>query len=518
MFRLTGFSWSIGAVAQLGERVNGIHEVTGSIPVCSTSFLPAHGIKRQPPTMNIPRLLAPIALVSSLALIAPHRLEAAHVNVIELDNQIISPVTQQYIVDAIDRSESEGAVCLVIMLDTPGGLLESTRTIVKRMMNAKVPVAVYVAPSGSRAGSAGVFITLAGHIAAMAPSTNIGAAHPVVVGESGGPVKKLIKRITRAAEEESASKKKGRKDQPRTEEEIIEEAQSDPMSQKLINDTVAWITTIANARGRNEGWAKKAVTESFSVTETEAVREHIVDLVARDVPDLLQQIHGRKVELAGVPVELQTKNATVVTLPMSARQEFLATITNPNIAYLLMLLGTLGLIFEFTHPGIGFPGIAGLICLLLALYAFQALPVSYAAMALIVLGLGLLIAEIKIISHGLLAIGGVIALTLGSLMLFESSDPDIQVSLRVILPAVLTLTAIILFVVQRAVRAQGTRVSTGAQGLIGEIGVATTDVNAEGKVFVHGELWSASSLHPIRQGEKVRVIRVEGLQLLVEKP
>jgi membrane-bound serine protease (ClpP class) len=216
-------------------------------------------------------------------------------------------------------------------------------------------------------------------------------------------------------------------------------------------------------------------------------------------------------------VELHTKDAAVTDIPMSKRQQFLATITNPNIAYLMMLLGTLGLIFEFTHPGIGFPGIAGLICLLLALYAFQALPVSYAAVALIALGIGLLIAEIKIVSHGLLAIGGVIALTLGSLMLFESPDPTIRVSFTIIVPTVATLAAIILFVVQRALSAQARPVTTGAQGLLGEIGVASTDLNLDGKVFVHGELWNATSQRPVTQGEKVRVIRVEGLQLLVEK-
>ncbi|MBI1992698.1 MAG: nodulation protein NfeD [Candidatus Omnitrophica bacterium] len=406
--------------------------------------------------------------------------QAAHVNVIELDNRIISPVTQQYIVDAIERS---------------------------------------VAPSGSRAGSAGVFITLAAHVAAMAPSTNIGAAHPVVVGNGGGPVKKLIRRIKRAVEEEERkpNAKSRQADRQHAEEEIVEETESDPMAEKIINDTVAWVTTIAKARSRNEEWAKQAVTESFSVTEAEAVKERIVDLVASDVTDLLTKIDGRQVELAGVAVQLRTAGAAVIPIPMSKRQEFLAIVTNPNIAYLLMLLGTLGLIFEFTHPGIGFPGIAGLICLLLALYAFQTLPVSYAAVALIAVGLALLIAEIKIVSHGLLAIGGVISLSLGSLMLFESPDPTIQVSLSVIVPTVATLAAIILFVLQRALRAQAHPVATGAQGLLGDVGVASTDLNPDGTVFVHGELWNASSPHPIRQGEKVRVIRVDGLHLLVEK-
>ena len=447
--------------------------------------------------------------------------EAAHVNVIELDNQIISPVTQQYVVEAIERSESDGAVCLVIMLDTPGGLLESTRAIVKRMMGAKVPIAVYVAPSGSRAGSAGVFITLAAHVAAMAPSTNIGAAHPVVVGEGGGPVKRLIRRVKHAEEKRAGDAPKrgrpSRQNQPQTEEETIEETERDPMSEKLINDTVAWITTIARSRGRNETWAAKAVTESFSVTETEAVKERIVDLLAPDLSALLTAMEGRRIELQGTLVELRTANADIVRMPMSTRQEFLAVITNPNIAYLLMLFGTLGLIFEFTHPGIGLPGIAGLICLLLALYAFQTLPVNYAAIALIVLGLGLLIAEIKIVSHGLLAIGGVIALTLGSLMLFESPDPNLRVSLNVIVPAVATLGAIIVFVLQQALRAQAQPVTTGAQGLLGEIGVAATAIEADGKLFVHGELWNASSRTRIAKGEKARIVHVDGLELLVEK-
>lgn len=440
--------------------------------------------------------------------LAPACVWAAHVNVITIDNQVINPVTQQYITDAIDRSESDGALCLVLRLDTPGGLLDSTRAIVKRMMNAHVPIVVYVAPSGSRAGSAGVFITYAAHVAAMAPSTNIGAAHPVTA-EGGGPLKKLIRRVTPG----EASKKKDGK----PEEEIVEEETRDPMTEKILNDTVAWITTIAKTRGRNEAWAKRAVLESVSETETEALKTHIVDLVAADMPDLLKQLNGRTVDLGGHPVELVTSGATVADLPMSKRQEFLAVITNPNVAYILMMLGMLGLIFEFTHPGIGFPGIAGLICLLLALYAFQALPINYVGVALVLLGLGLLIAEIKIISHGLLAVGGVISLTLGSLMLVASPDPNLRVSLQVIVPTVATLAGLILFVVQRALSIQTQRVVTGPQALIGEIGVATNDFSPEGTVFVHGESWTATSAQPIRKGEKVRIVRVHGMQLRVER-
>jgi len=441
----------------------------------------------------------------------PASAQAAHVNVIELDNQIINPVTQQYILDAIERSEQEQAECLVLMLDTPGGLLESTRTIVKRIMNARVPVVVYVAPAGARAGSAGVFITLAGHIAAMAPSTNIGAAHPVVVGEGGGPVKKLIRRVRRAVKDEFG------KPQKPEEEEIIEEEQKDPMAEKIINDTVAWVTTIAKTRNRNEEWAKKAVTESFSVTEDDAVKEHIVDLLAKDLDELLDKIDGWPLETLEGQRTLATKDVQIVKLEMTPRQRFLAVVTNPNIAYLLMLLGTLGLVFEFTHPGIGFPGIAGLICVILALYAFQTLPVNYAALALIGVGLLLFVAEVKVTSYGLLTLGGLIALTLGSLMLFESPEPSMRISMKVILPMVATLSAIVLFVLQRAVQAQTQRVATGSQGLVGEIGVASTELNPEGKVFVHGELWDAISTVPVRQGDRVRVVGVKGLQLTVEK-
>ena len=446
-----------------------------------------------------------------IGLCAVPAVHAAHVNVIELDNQIISPVTQQYILDALGRSEREQAACLILMLDTPGGLLESTRAIVKGVMNAKVPVVVYVAPSGARAGSAGVFITLASHIAAMAPSTNIGAAHPVAVGGGGGPVKKLIRRIKRVVKDGST------KPETPHEEELVEEEEHDPMAEKILNDTVAWITTIAKARHRNQEWAEKAVTESVSVTETEAVKEQIVDLIAKDLEELLRKIDGWPVETAGGTATLSTAQAVIVRLPMTARQRFLAVVTNPSIAYLLMLLGTLGLIFEFTHPGIGFPGIAGLICVILAMFAFQTLPINYAGLALMGLGVLLLIAEVKVISYGLLTLGGVIALTLGSLMLVESPEPALRISLSVIGPTVITLTALVLFVVQRAVRAQSQPVATGPQGMIGELGVASTDVHLEGQVFVHGELWAAASAAPIKQSERVRVVGVKGLQLTVEK-
>ncbi len=475
---------------------------------------------RQRPAMLVACWLG----VAVAVLSAPIRAEAAHANVIELDNQIISPVTQQYIDDAITRSESDGAACLVLQLDTPGGLLDSTRSIVKRIMNATVPVVVYVAPAGSRAGSAGVFITLAAHVAAMAPSTNIGAAHPVAMGDAG-PIRKFVRRTTHPGnqpaprEGDSQSHAHGTRDAdtpPRADEELVEEEERDPMSDKILNDTVAWVTTIARAQGRNEAWAVKAVKDSFSITDGDALKEHVIDVVAPDLRNLLQQIDGRTVKLIGGPVELHTANVQIIEVPMSKRQEFLTIITHPNIAYLLMMLGTLGLIFEFTHPGIAFPGIAGTICLLLGLYSFQTLRGDYAGMALIVLGIGLLIAEIKIVSHGLLAVGGVVSLTLGSLLLFESPDPGLHVSRQVIASTVGTLTLMILFVVQRALRAQALPVVTGSQALVGQVGIASTAVAPEGTVFLHGELWSATSRRPVKHNAKVRVVEVRGLQLVVE--
>lgn len=442
---------------------------------------------------GVPRTL--LLLFTAAFLTAAPPVSAGHVNVIKLDNQIITPVTSQYIQEAIERSERDGAQCLVIELDTPGGLLESTRDIVKRIMNATVPVVVYVAPPGSRAGSAGVFITLAAHVAAMAPSTNIGAAHPVELGGGDGGLKRLLR---------SGDENKDEKEP------------ADTMTQKIVNDTVAWITGIAQARGRNADWARKAVTESVSVTATDAVKEHIVDLEAADLTDLLGKLDGREVVLPSGTATLQTRSAAVERIPMRWTQRLLAAVVHPNIAYILMMLGVLGLIIEFTHPTYGFSGIAGLICLLLALYAMQVLPVNYAAFGLILLGLALLIAEVKVVSHGLLALGGVAALIVGSLLLYESPSPEMRVSPLVILPAVATLAAIVLFLVWRAVRSLALPVATGAAGMVGLTGTAATDLFREGQVYVHGEIWSATATEPVEQGGPVRVLAIRGLRLTVE--
>ena len=288
------------------------------------------------------------------------------------------------------------------------------------------------------------------------------------------------------------------------------------MSAKIMNDTIAWVTTSAKARGRNEEWAKKAVMESFSVGEEEAVRERIVDLIAKDLPQLLEKIDGWPAQTADGEHVLSTRNATVTKVMMTPREQFLAVVTNPNIAYLLMLLGTLGLIFEFTHPGIGFPGIAGAICLILALYAFQTLPTNYAALALIGLGLVLLIAEVKVAGFGLLALGGVVSLTLGSVLLFDSPE-GFGVSLAVIAPVVIGVSGIILFLVSLVIRAHRQPVKAGMPVLIGLEGIAETDLSPSGQVFVHGEIWNAVAPQPIRKGEPIKVTGAEGLTLRVAR-
>jgi len=447
--------------------------------------------------------------------------DAAAVHLVRIDNQIINPVTAEYLIAAMDRAEAARAQCLIIELDTPGGLLESTRTIVKRMFSAEVPLVVYVAPSGARAGSAGVFLTLASHVAVMAPTTTIGAAHPVTV-EGGGPIKKLIRRFKDEQGKESSppssplsppKKPLAEKQRPTEVEEVTE---VDPMSEKILHDTVAWVSAIAQARGRNVAWARQSVEASVSSTEAEALAAHVVDLVARNIPELLTQLEGRTVQLPHGPVTLHTQDAQIERRDMTQRQRLLLVITNPTVAYLLMMLGFWGLFTEITHPGLGFPGIAGAMCLILALFAFQTLPINYAGVTLILLGLALLIAEVKVVSYGLLTVGGLTCLTLGSLMLIDSPYAFLRVSLYVILPIVIATAGIALFLVGAVVRTHRRQVTTGAEGLVGAVGVAQTDLQPAGHVFLHGESWQAVAPQLVPKGRKVRVVRVEGLTLMVE--
>ncbi len=420
-----------------------------------------------------------LVLVGWLMILAPWNSPAQRkqVDVIKI-NDAITPAVAEFISKSIEQATKNRAECLVIQLDTPGGLDTSMRDIIKDIMNAEIPIIVYVAPSGARAASAGVFITLAADVAAMAPGTNIGAAHPVAVG--GG-------RIDRT------------------------------MSEKIVNDAVAYIQSIAEKKGRNVKWAAQAVRESVSIRETEALRLKVIDLIAKDLNDLLEKIHGKTLEKPRGEIKLATKGLKTNFLEMGFRERFLAVLSNPNIAYILMMIGLLGLYFELSNPGAIFPGVIGGICLILAFFAFRTLPVNYAGVMLILLGVFLFVAEIKIASYGLLTIGGLVSLALGSIMLFESPIPALRASLSVIIPTVIVTGAFFAVAVTMAVKAQLAKPATGAEGLVGEVGVAQTPLSPEGKVFVHGEIWNAYAEETIEAGEKVRVLKTEGLKVKVEK-
>lgn len=390
----------------------------------------------------------------------------------------ITPVSARIIVQALEKSVQDSAQALLIELDTPGGLDESMRQIVREILNSKVPVIVYVSPSGARAASAGVFITLAAHIAAMAPGTNIGAAHPVGIG--------------------------GQMDST--------------MLKKVENDAAAYIKSLAKKRDRNEKWAEEAVRKSVSITEYEALKKNVIDMVARDVRQLLDQVDGKKIELPeGEAKILATKDASLNRIEISWRDRILEVITNPNVAYILYTLGMLGLFFELSNPGAIFPGIIGGICLILAFFAFQSLPINYAGVLLMVLALILFLLEVKIVSHGALTIGGIISMLLGSLLLIDSPFPYMRVSLSLILVAVISTALFFIFAVGMGIKAQRRKPTTGEAGLIGQIAVARSPLDPEGTVFVEGELWKAISDQPVRAGEKVKILAVEHLTLKVTK-
>jgi membrane-bound serine protease (ClpP class) len=405
----------------------------------------------------------------------------AFVYLIKIDSSI-NPGVAEFLARAIKDSESAHAEALVVELDTPGGLADSMREMIKNIMESSVPIVVYVAPSGARAASAGVMITIAAHVAVMAPGTNIGAASPVAIGPGGGKM-------------------------------------DETMKNKVMNDMVAYAKSIAQQRGRNEKWAELAVREAASITDIDAVIKGVVDLRAIDVSDLLNKIDGRQVEVAGKKVLLRTKGADIRVLEERFREKFLRTLANPNIAYLLMLIGLAGLYFELSSPGVILPGAIGALSLILAFYALNMLPVNYAGILLILLGVILFIAEIKIASFGFLIVGGILCLLLGSIMLFRDQGTYlVRVSWEIILPTVAAVTLFFTVLVALVVKSQVKRPITGARGLIGERGVAKQKVTPEGgKVFVHGEYWNAVSDEPIEEGISVEVVRVDQLKLVVKR-
>ncbi len=394
--------------------------------------------------------------------------------------QTINPATASFIHRSIKKAEKENATCLLIHLNTPGGLLKSTRVITGDILDSPVPVVVYVSPAGAHAGSAGVFVTMSAHIAAMAPGTNIGAAHPVAgMGSS----------------------------------------MDTTMNEKSTNDAVAFIRTIAEKRNRNVQWAEDAVRRSVSITGAEALNQKVIDLIATSTSDLLEQIDGRTVDVSSGSVTLHTKGASVENVGMAFIEKLLNTISDPNIAYILMMLGFYGLLFELYNPGAIFPGIVGVIALVLAFYSMHTLPINYAGLALIIFGIILFLLEIKVTSHGMLTIGGIVSLLLGSFMLI---DPDSayevgRISKSLIITTTLITALFFLFVVGMGLKAQRSKPVTGSEGMLGQIGEVLQTLSPGGSVMVHGEIWQAESRQGvIEKGARIRVTGRKDFKLFVE--
>lgn len=416
-----------------------------------------------------------VGLWLTLCLILPTDLALAEEMIVATYEGVINPVAAEYLHDAIAYAQTASAQALILKLDTPGGLDTSMRLMIKDITGSSIPVIVFVSPSGGRAASAGVFITMAAHVAAMAPGTNIGAAHPVAMG--------------------------GEMD--------------NTMKEKVENDAVAYIKSIAERHGRNVAWAEDAVRKSLSATEQEALKLKVIDLIAEDIPTLLKRLQGRKVVLPNGAITFSNETATLHEFPMGTRLELLKILSDPNIAYLLMSIGTIGIMAELYSPGAILPGIIGAISLILAFYSLQSLPVNYAGAFLVVLGVVFLLLEISVTSYGLLALGGLVAMMLGGLFLIKSDAPFLQVSLSFLLPTVLMIGSLIGIIAWMAVKSTRGRPVTGAEGMIGSIGIARTDLNPCGQITVQGEIWEAVSQTPIRQGEAAEVMSVEGLTVKV---
>ena len=434
---------------------------------------------------------------------------AAPVVVLTLEGAV-SPATADYTVRGMRQAAEQGAELVILRIDTPGGLDMAMRKIIKEILASPVPVAAFVAPGGARAASAGTYILYASHIAAMAPATNLGAATPVAIGiMPGGETDKNAPREQKRNGENGRSGKQGG-------EAKTEAAPKSTLSQKQIHDAAAYIRSLAQLRGRNAEWGEKAVRDAVSLSADEAKRLKVIDVVAQDVADLLRQLHGRKVAVLGAERALDTAGATLIAIEPDWRSRLLAVIADPSIALILMMIGIYGLIFEFTNPGFVLPGVVGAICLLLALFAFQLLPINYTGLGLILLGLAFIVAEAFVPSFGALGIGGAAALVIGSVILIEPQAGGYAVPLSFSVTLALASAAIVFLIVAMAARARRRPVVSGSEEIIGSQGVALEDIQTQGWARVHGETWRIMSRVPLARGQKIRVVGIDGLTLSVE--
>ena len=435
-------------------------------------------------------------LVLALGILMPAAARAQEQAVVVLDlDGVIGPATSDYVARSFVKAQDQGAGLIVLWMDTPGGLVDATRSIVREILASPVPVVTFVAPSGARAASAGTYILYASHVAAMAPGTNLGAATPVQIGGGlpGAP----------APDDEEA-------------EGDGKEPHRAGMEDKILNDLVAYIRSLAQLRGRNVEWAEKAVREAASLPANEALELGVIEVIARDLPDLLAQLDGRTVEVGGAERPLATAGREVVRLEPDWRSELLAIITDPNVAYILMLIGIYGIIFEFYSPGLAFPGVVGAICLLLALYAFQVLPVSYAGLALIGLGIALMIGEMLLPSFGALGVGEIVAFVVGSIMLMDTDLPGFGIAWQVVGGMALAASTLLLLLIATLAQSRKRPVVSGQEEMIGSRGEVLDWTGASGRIRVHGEIWTARGPVRLARGGKVRVTAIDGLTVEVE--
>jgi membrane-bound serine protease (ClpP class) len=431
-------------------------------------------------------------LLAAAVLLAPaSALPAAPVALVAIEGAI-GPATSDFVSRSLETAAKQGAPVLVLRLDTPGGLDTSMRDIIRDILASPVPVVAWVGPSGARAASAGTFILYASHVAAMAPATNLGAASPVAIGAPSG------------GDKPDPSGKGAKKD---------EAPAGDTMMRKVTNDAAAYIRSLAELRGRNADWAERAVREAVSLSASEAKRIKVIEIVADSVPALLAALDGRTVEVGGEKRKLATANAEVIEIEPDWRTNVLRVITNPSVAYLMILLGIYALIFEFSNPGLILPGVVGAICILIAMYAFQLLPVNYAGLALLLLGIAFMVAEVWVAAHGALAIGGLVAFVIGSIMLLDTDIPQFEIPYTLIAGVTLGSAAFLLLVVGMLVKNRVRPVVAGREYLLGAAGEALEDIASEGWARVQGERWRVRTKEPLRTGERLRITAVHGLLL-----